>query len=166
MARVTRSKASSAARITRRRALRLPRLSAGVLASSILLPLGLHAADGIAHTMRATDHARLRYISASGSLLYETGRATGTLPGTMRVHMRVESRFTGTFTIYTHGGSIVGHGSATPHGSGVYESFAGTLIVTGGTGAYRHARGRAGLYGTFDRRTYDLTIKTSGTLLY
>lgn len=116
--------------------------------------------------LRATDSARLAYISASGSLLYETGTADGTLPGFMRVHMRIESEFTGSFKIFARGGAIFGHGRATPHGSGVYESFAGTLVVTGGTGRYRHAHGRAGLYGTFDRKNYDLTIKTTGTLHY
>lgn len=135
----------------------------------LLAPLAVSLVDATAcaaHNLRATDRAQLHYISASGSLLYETGRANGTLPGTMYVHMRVEATFTGTFKIYANGGSIIGHGSATPHGSGVYESFAGTLIVTGGTGTYRHAHGRAALYGTFDRDNYALTIKTSGTLLY
>lgn len=119
-----------------------------------------------ARSVREADKAQLRYISASGSTLYETGRAIGTLPGTMLVHMRIEATFTGSFTISAQGGTIVGHGSATPHGAGVYESFAGTLVVTGGTGTYEHASGRAALYGTFDRKTYALTIKTSGTLHY
>lgn len=116
--------------------------------------------------LRASDTAHLHYISASGSLLYEAGRAVGTLPGGMHAHMRVSSTFTGTFTIYAHGGSISGHGSARPHGSGLYESFAGTLVVTGGSGRFRHAHGRAGLYGTFNRRNYALVVQTTGTLYY
>jgi hypothetical protein len=126
----------------------------------------LTAAVASAKTLHATDNAQLRYVSAVGSDLYETGRAAGTLPGTMRVHMDIGARFTGSFTILAKGGSIIGHGSAKPHGSGVYESFAGTLVVTGGTGTYEHAHGSAALYGTFDRDTYALTIKTSGTLRY
>lgn len=119
-----------------------------------------------AQALRASDTARLHYLSASGSLLYELGHAAGTLPGSMRVHLRVSSTFSGSFTIYTRGGSIRGRGSATPHGSGVYESFAGTLSVTGGSGRYRHAHGRAGLYGTFNRNTYALLVQTTGTLYY
>src|SRR5690242_7081910 len=77
-------------------------LAAGVTAArSATLQERAHAA----HTLRATDIAHLRYVSASGSLLYEIGQATGTLPGTMRVHLRVSSTFSGTFTIYTRGGS-------------------------------------------------------------
>ncbi len=119
-----------------------------------------------ARTLKATDTAHLHYISASGSLLYEEGGASGTLPGSMRVHFDVGATFTGSFTIYTRAGTITGHGTATPHGSGVYESFAGSLVVTSGSGHYAHAHGRAGLYGTFNRHTYGLVVQTTGTLLY
>jgi len=119
-----------------------------------------------ARTLRSTDTARLHYVSASGSELFEKGSATGTLPGSMSAHVNVGATLSGTFTIYTRGGSITGHGSATPHGSGVYESFAGTVTVTGGTGRFAHAHGHTGLYGTFDRDNYALVIQTTGTLSY
>jgi hypothetical protein len=119
-----------------------------------------------AHILNAADTVHLRYVSSSGSLLLDEGKATGTLPGSMRVHLNLGTTFTGTFTIYTSGGSIEGRGSAAPHGSGTYESFAGTLTVTGGTGRYAHARGHGGLYGTFDRDNYALVIKTTGSLTY
>jgi hypothetical protein len=116
--------------------------------------------------LKATDTAHLHYISASGSILNEQGKATGTLPGSMRVRLDIGTTFTGTFKIYASGGSIEGRGSATPHGSGIYESFAGTLTVTHGTGRYAHAHGRGGLYGTFNRNTYALVVKTTGSLTY
>lgn len=119
-----------------------------------------------ARVLHASDHAQLKYVSASGATLYETGRANGTLPGQMHVHMRIAATFSGSFVIYAQGGTIDGRGSATPHGSGVYESFAGTLTVSGGSGLYRHAHGRAGLYGTFNRNTYALVVKTTGNLYY
>jgi hypothetical protein len=117
-------------------------------------------------SLKASDTAHLHYVSASGSVLYEQGAATGTLPGSMHVHLNVGATFTGSFTIYTRGGTIRGHGSAKPHGSGPYESFGGSLLATGGTGHYTHAHGRAGLYGTFNRNTYALLVQTTGTLLY
>lgn len=119
-----------------------------------------------ARTLKAHDMASLHYVSASGSTLYEVGAASGTLPGGMHVHMQLSTRFTGSFVIYAHGGSILGSGSATPHGSGTYESFAGTLSVTGGTGRFGHAHGTAKLYGVFNRKSYALTIQTTGTLYY
>jgi hypothetical protein len=127
-------------------------------------------ASPIAHTtrvLRATDTAQLRYIPpAHGPVLYEEGTAHGTIPGTMRVHITLGGTVNATFTIYTSGGSVSGHGTATPHGSGIYESFGGTLVATSGTGRYLHAHGHAGLYGTFDRRTYALVVQTTGSLDY
>jgi hypothetical protein len=147
----------------------------GALAAGLLATATQHAhayagqftqpADA-AHVLSATDTAHLRYISSSGSLLLDEGKATGTLPGSMRVRLDLGTTFTGTFTIRASGGSINGHGTATPHGSGTYESFSGTLTVTGGTGRYAHAHGHGGLYGTFDRDNYALVIKTTGSLTY
>lgn len=116
--------------------------------------------------LKATDTAHLHYISASGSLLYEVGKATGTLPGSMQVHLLVAATFSGSFTFHVRGGSINGHGRAIPKGSGVYESFVGSLIVTGGSGRFSHAHGTAHLYGTFNRDTYALVMQTVGILHY
>jgi hypothetical protein len=146
----------------------------GALAAAALLAGGPRAAHGAeappraraAHTLRASDTARLHYVSASGSLLFEEGQATGTLPGSMRAHVDVGATLSGSFTVYTRGGSIRGHGEATPHGAGTYESFAGTLVVTGGSGRFEHAHGRTGLYGTFDRDNYALLVQTTGTLSF
>jgi hypothetical protein len=120
----------------------------------------------IASALRASDTAHLRYVSASGSSLFEDGRATGTLPGTMRVHFDVGPTMSGTFTIDARGGSINGHGNARLHGAGVYESFHGTIVVSGGSGRYAHAHGTALLYGTFDRENYALVVQTLGTLYF
>lgn len=120
-----------------------------------------------AHVVNATDTARLHYIHSSGSQLVETGSASGSLPGSMRANVSIGATLSGNFTIYVHGGgSIRGHGLATPHGSGTYESFSGSLTVTGGTGRYTHAHGHAGLYGTFNRKTYALVVQTTGRLTY
>ncbi|HTA06804.1 MAG TPA: autotransporter [Solirubrobacteraceae bacterium] len=120
----------------------------------------------VARVLTATDTANLHYVSASGSLLFDEGKVSGTLPGNMRVHLNLGTTFSSTFTIFASGGSISGRGSAKPHGSGNYESFAGTLIVTGGTGRYAHARGRGHFYGTFNRSNYALVVKTTGSLTY
>lgn len=119
-----------------------------------------------ASTLKATDTARLHYVSASGALLYEEGRATGTLPASMKVRFSVGATLSGSFTIYARGGTIAGHGSARLHGEGTYESFSGSLVATGGSGRYTHAHGNARMYGTFDRENYALVIQTQGTLYY
>jgi hypothetical protein len=119
-----------------------------------------------AHTLSGTETGHLHLVSTSGSLLFEEGPASGPLTGHMRSRLNLGAVFTGSFTIYTPAGSIAGRGSATPHGSGRYRSFSGALTVTGGTGRYAHAHGQAGLYGTFDQRTYALLIQTTGHFSY
>ena len=137
-------------------------------ATALTLALGGLAlgATAAAHSLRATDTAHLRYLSGRGALFHERGAAAGTLPGQMVVDMRIGARFSGSFTIYARGWSIAGRGSAAPKGEGIYESFSGTLSVTGGSGRYRRAHGTAKLYGVFNRRTYALVVQTVGTLLY
>ncbi|MGH7634195.1 MAG: hypothetical protein ACRENC_10730, partial [Gemmatimonadaceae bacterium] len=95
----------------------------------------------VARTLNGTDTAHLRLVHQDEALLYEEGSARGALRGRMRAKLTVGSLFTGTCTIYTRYGSITGHGSATPHGVGRYQSFRGTLTVTGGTGRYGHVHG-------------------------
>jgi hypothetical protein len=155
-------------RLTATRVARLAILVSASLAgmTSLTSAHGLPARAHAARTLNATDTAHLRYIRHSGAKLFEEGAATGTLPGSMRATADIGPTLTATFTIYTHGGTIEGHGTATPHASGVYESFAGSILVTGGTGRYAHAHGHAGFYGVFNRRTYALTVQTTGRLSY
>jgi hypothetical protein len=160
----------------RRQPARTPRLTAtsatllafAALAAMILSPgaYGLAARAHAARTLNATDTAHLRYIRHTGTKLFEEGVATGMLPGTMRATANIDPTLSATFTIYTNGGTLDGHGTATLHDSGLYESFAGSLVITGGTGRYAHAHGHAGFYGVFDRRTYALTVQTTGRLSY
>jgi hypothetical protein len=84
----------------------------------------------------------------------------------MKAACSIGATLTANFTIYAGGGTITGRGTGKPHGSGTYESFAGTLVATGGTGRYAHAHGHGGFYGTFDRKNYALTVQTTGKLSY
>lgn len=148
---------------------RLKRWRIGAATSVVLLVVvGSAAPAAMAHTLKATDTAHLYKVSVSGSNLIEEGKATGTLPGKMRATVNIGATISGNFTLYIHGGTIKGHGTARPHGSGRYESFKGSIVITGGTGRYAHARGETGLYGTFDRESedYALVIQTTGTLSY
>jgi hypothetical protein len=119
-----------------------------------------------ARTLDGTDTAHLHLVHQRETVVFEEGAAGGAIPGHMRAQLEVGSVFTGTCTISTGAGTITGHGRATPHGSGRYQSFSGTLTITGGSGRYAHAHGQTGLYGTFDRRTFALVIQTSGRISY
>jgi hypothetical protein len=142
----------------------LKRCSVPLIIGAVLLSTLLPSTSA-AREVRAVDTAKLSYVSAAGPLL-EEGKASGTLPGRMRIRATIGLTISGTFTLYIHGGTISGRGSAIPHGSGTYESFSGSLTVTGGTGVYIQIHGHSSLYGTFDRATYALLIQTTGTLYY
>jgi hypothetical protein len=139
-------------------------LAAAAIATSPLNANG-QASAKFARALSGTDTTHLHLVR-SGETLLEEGPTSGALPGRMRAELHIGPTFTGNFTIYTSGGSISGSGVASPHGSGRYQSFAGTLTVTGGSGIYAHVHGRNGLYGVFDRRTYAAVVTTTGTLSY
>jgi hypothetical protein len=140
----------------------------GLLASIILAATAtLGPAAATARTISGADTAHLELRHQDESLLLEEGKATGVLPGRMRAQLKVaQHQFSGTCTIYTDGSSITGHGVATPKGAGRYQSFKGTLTITGGTGRFRGAHGQTGLYGTFDRITFSIVIQTTGNFSY
>lgn len=155
-------------------------VAAGVALLAILVPTALAGAPASARgvgakrpltaqaaaTLKITDTADMHYTSGSGSLLHEKGTASGTLPGNMKANLAIGATLTANFTIYASGGTITGRGMGRTHGSGTYESFAGSLVATGGTGRYAHAHGHGGFYGTFDRKNYNLTVQTTGKLSY
>lgn len=121
----------------------------------------------VAHSLSATDTARLHLVKSSGAAVVEEGRAAGTLPGTLRAYLNVGATVTASFTIYVKGGgSLKGQGSGRLKGRASEPSYGGTMTITGGTGRYSHARGRGGFYGTLNRSSYALVVQTTGTLSY
>jgi hypothetical protein len=120
-----------------------------------------------AHTLTAADTAHMHHVTGSGTLIIEEGPATGTIPGRVKAYISVGATITANFTIYPRsGGSISGRGSGELKGHPSEPSFGGTLIVTAGTGRYRHAHGTGGLYGILDRQTLALTVMTTGKFFY
>jgi hypothetical protein len=137
-----------------------------VLASSSPVPVSAARAK-LARAISGADTAHLHLVHQHEEVLEEEGTATGALPGPMRAELDVQlPNLKGTCTIKTAGGTITGEGRATAKGSGRWQSFHGTLLITKGTGRFKDIHGRAGLYGTFDTRTYALVVQTTGTLSY
>jgi hypothetical protein len=125
-----------------------------------------HRSARASHVISGTETTHLHLVSSEGSLLREEGSTNGALSGHAKAQFEVGATLSGEITIYSHYGDIKGHGKATPRGSGRYQSFSGTLVVTGGTGRYLHAHGTSGFYGVFDRRTFAMTTQTTGRFYY
>lgn len=120
-----------------------------------------------AHVIDAKDQAHLHLTSTNGSLLIEEGPVTGAIPGTVKANFTIAANVTSTFTIYARsGGSITGQGSGALHSTGTTSSFGGSLKVTGGSGRYKHAHGTGGFSGQINRKTFAVTVQTSGKLSY
>ncbi len=120
----------------------------------------------VAPALNVSDKAQLHSVRQSGSDLLEEGQASGSLPGRVRAQFNLGATVYASFTISTPDGSISGSGSSKLHGTGVWDSFGGTITVTHGTGRYSHAHGHAGFYGVINRRTYAANVQTTGTLDY
>jgi hypothetical protein len=122
-----------------------------------------------AHVLNVTDEGHLHLVEreSSGSTLVEQGPVTGQFPCSVKAWFTIDASIVASVVIYPRdGGTIKGRVTATIHGSGVYESFAGSLVVTSGTGRYTHAHGRAGFYGVFNRQTYATKVQIAGRLTY
>jgi len=143
-----------------------------VLAATVLGLLLLGAASasaGASRVLSIRDQGSLHFVRASGSLLLDEGRVSGSFPGSVKVRFLYngEPNVSANFTIAGKGGSISARGtgrlssptSATP-------SFRGRMTITGGTGRYRHIRGSGELFGVFNRRSYGLTVQAVGKLPY
>jgi hypothetical protein len=124
--------------------------------------IGAHSASAL----NGTATARLHLIRSEGSQLIEAGPVSGVLNGSATARVHAGAVFSGTFTIHTRAGSITGHGSATPHGTGRYQSFSGSFVAIAGRARYARVRGTGGLYGVFDRRSDSVVIQITGKLSY
>lgn len=122
----------------------------------------------IAKAIQVSDTGRLHLANpnSAGSTLVEEGKATGTLPGSVRASLTIgTSTVRVTFTIYLHGGTITGHGTAKFNaGQNEYASFGGSIAVNQGSGHYVHAAGSGQVYGSINRNTDNATVQVIGQL--
>jgi hypothetical protein len=122
-----------------------------------------------ARVLNVRDEGHLRFIHASGSLLIDEGRVSGTFPGSVRVRFLYngEPTVSAQFTISGSGGSINARGSgrlSSP--TSPSPSFRGRMSITGGSGRYAHIHGSGELFGVFNRRSYALTVQAIAKLAY
>jgi hypothetical protein len=145
-----------------RHAIRMAVLSACILAAAI--PNVSSAYPARETFIKEEGHLHLAH-KASGSAIAEQGSATGTFSASLRAEIAIKvSQVSGSVQIELKNGTITGQASATPHFSGRYVTFKGTLTIKHGTGSYHGASGTAGFYGAFDRTDYALAVQLIGRL--
>jgi hypothetical protein len=141
--------------------------------AAVVLGLMLLALTGTSasasRVLNIRDQGSLRFVRASGSLLLDEGRVSGSFPGTVKVSFLYngEPTVSARFTITGTGGSISARGTgrlSSPVSPA--PSFRGRMQITGGTGRYAHIRGSGELFGVFNRRSYALTVQAVGKLPY
>lgn len=153
---------------------RIRAAAAALVTVGVMLSIGVGASGAAthqasAHTAGVLDGkatARLHLVEVEGSRLEEEGPVTGVLTGTAHGVLHLGAVFKASFTIKTRSGSITGEGMAIPHGTGQYQSFAGSFTSLRGSGRYAHIRGRPRLSGVLDRRGDSVVIETTGRLTY
>lgn len=96
--------------------------------------------------------------------LNERGYARGTFNARLTSFLTVSAEHVNAvFTIYPPGGTITGRASARFVVKGHTGYYGGTLTITRGTGAYRHASGsNIDISGTINRISFALTVKAHG----
>lgn len=158
-------------RAARRRATLLLACGAVFAAAACALPAvatsspSPHARAALSQTY-VKEEAHLKLAGKSGgSAIAEQGSGSGTFQASVQIDITIKiSKITGSFVAYLKGGSISGDASATPHFSGKYVSFKGSLTIKHGTGKYAGASGTASLYGAIDRTNYALAVQVIGRL--
>lgn len=159
---------------------------AALIASACVLSVGASTAlaapakrDGARAASHRAAHAAAKAVNLneSGSLkrvgkphglnLYEKGTASGTINGSIYIQLNVKSTrsVTAKVSVYPHGGSITGYGSASYSVHGAYAHFAGKLSITQGSGSWKGAHGKNLKFsGTIKRSNDAVTVSLSGKL--
>jgi hypothetical protein len=140
------------------------RAAAVAALTGALLACGLGSAAASETYIKEEGHLHLARKSG-GSAIVEEGSASGTFDASVQTEITIKvSRVTGSVVVHLKGGSISGNATATPHFSGKYVSFKGSLTIKHGTGRYRGASGTAGFYGALNHANYTLSVQLIGHL--
>jgi hypothetical protein len=117
-----------------------------------------------ARRLSLVENAQLHLTNEGEATLNERGQATGTFDAPVTSRLKLSpGHVTGTFVVYPKGGSISGRAQARFVVRSSVGYYGGTLTITRGTGAYRHASGsNIGISGTINRLSFALTIKVNG----
>ncbi|WP_320670765.1 hypothetical protein [Patulibacter defluvii] len=125
------------------------------------------ATSPVAAGGRMNESISLRLVRKSGTTFRHSGTARGSVPGSARSTLKLTRlSLSGTATIRNRRGTVTMRISGRARSGGTRSRFEGTARITGGSGAYRRARGSARFTGIVDRRNWAASMNANGTLHY
>jgi hypothetical protein len=142
-------------------------LCVGALLAAIPVACAARPSAETAGTVYLNDSGHLHLTSHHGFTLNEQGSASGNVHGALYIHLHITStnHVTAEVSVYPSNGSITGYASARYSAAGATATFNGTMTITRGTGAYRHAHGSGlSFNGTIARSNDAVTVHVSGRL--
>jgi hypothetical protein len=119
-------------------------------------------------SLTLTDTVKLHLTRKNGTVIYEKGTATGTLPGSVTARFVTGiAKVTGTVTFHSSGGgSITMTAIGYPQSAATVTRFSGSLAVRKGTGRFRNVLGSGTFSGTANRKTWAVTVRANARITY
>ena len=108
------------------------------LALAVVCTLVFIGAAQASSVLNVRDEGHLRFVHASGSVIIDEGRVSGSFPGSAKVRFLYDGE----------------------------PDVSARFTITGGTGRYAHIHGSGELFGVYYRRSYGLTVQAIGKLPY
>ena len=137
---------------------------------SVLLMLAIvwWPAAASARTITVNQTAQLRLVKRVGTVLYEQGTTSGTLPGIVSATLTVNvAKVGGEITFYPRrGGTITFKANGVPTSAGVLSRASGTMTIVRGTGRFADARGTVRFNALLNRRSWAISVSASGRMSY
>jgi hypothetical protein len=135
---------------------------------SVIAPalLGGSSAHAQSKLTNVNEYGSLTLENNRGTTLDERGRGTGTFSCAVYIQLTLSGTLvTAKYSVYPHGGSIVGTATARIHSATTKAAyFSGTITLKNGSGRYADPSGTASFTGTINRSSYAMTVRVAGGL--
>lgn len=139
-----------------------------VMVLTVVGPTGASAREAAkaARHVSVNESVTAHLVQHHRTKLSEQGSGSGTFSCGIVMNLNLQSNSaTIAFTASPRGGSFSGSGTVSVHYIGTIAEFKGTIAISGGSGAYRHASGRGlRITGTIHTNSYAIQARVTGSM--